>query len=115
MQRTTDNRGCVHRKTCVSFYGGGVRGFTWLEAGLLHGSLSGRYCNAGVLQVGLGYAALALAAGRPVGAQLALRGGLGAAGAAVGLLQRGHQDVCREHNHRCHLHWGCWGHVPTTL
>ena len=70
--------------------GGGI---TWLEAGLLHGSLGGRYGDAGVLQVSLGDAAFALAAGRPVGAQLALRGGLGAARAAVGLLQGGHQDV----------------------
>ena len=39
-----------------------------MEAGLLHGGLGGRYGDAGVLQVGLSDAALALAAGRPVGA-----------------------------------------------
>jgi hypothetical protein len=60
--------------TCVTPWGrggeerGGAGGITWLEAGLLHGGLGGRYGDAGVLQVGLSDAALALAAGRPVGA-----------------------------------------------
>lgn len=58
-------------------------GFTWLQAGLLHGSLSSSNGYPSVLKVGLSDAALALASGRAMGAQLAIRGRLGAAWAAV--------------------------------
>lgn len=58
-------------------------GFTWLQAGLLHGSFGGSDGDPSVLQVCLSDAALALASGGAVRAQLALRGRLGAAWAAV--------------------------------
>ena len=70
MQGATGQTGRVRRgDVCHPMgEGRGGEGITWLEAGLLHGGLGGRYGDAGVLQVGLSDAALALAAGRPVGA-----------------------------------------------
>lgn len=68
-------------------------GFTWLQAGLLHGGLGGSDGYPGVLKVGLSDAALALAPRGAMGAQLTIRGRLGAAGAAVRLLQRHHLHV----------------------
>lgn len=58
-------------------------GFTWLQAGLLHRSLSCSNGYPSILKVGLSDAALALASGGAMGAQLAIRGRLGAARAAV--------------------------------
>lgn len=57
--------------------------FTWLQAGLLDGSLSGGNGYPSILKVSLSYAALALASGGAVGTQLAIRGRLGATWAAV--------------------------------
>lgn len=47
------------------------KGFTWLQAGLLHGGLGSGDGYPSVLQVGLGNAALALAPRRPVRTELA--------------------------------------------
>lgn len=71
-------------------------GFTWLQAGLLHGSLSSSNGYPSILKVGLSDAALALASGGAMGAQLAIRGRLGAAWAAVRFFQRHHLHVWRE-------------------
>lgn len=61
---------------------GGV-GFTWLQAGLLHSSLSSSNGYPSILKVSLSDAALALASGGAMGAELAIRGRLRAAWAAV--------------------------------
>lgn len=58
-------------------------GFTWLQARLLHSSLSGSNGYPSVLKVGLSDTALALASGGAVGAQLAVGGRLGATRTAV--------------------------------
>lgn len=68
-------------------------GFTWLQAGLLHGSLCGSNGYPSILKMGLSDAALALTSGRAMGAQLAIGRGLRAARTAVGLFQRQHLHV----------------------
>lgn len=67
-----------------------------MQTGLLHSSLGS--CNGypSVLEVGLSDAALALASGGAVGAQLSIGGRFGAAWAAVGLFQRQHLHVWRK-------------------
>lgn len=57
--------------------------FTWLQAGLLDGSLGSSNGYPSILKVGLSDAALALASGGAMGTQLAIRGRLGATRAAV--------------------------------
>ena len=69
-----------HVTGSVSWVGAG---FTWLQAGLLHGSLGGSNGYPSILKVGLSDAALALASGGAMGTQLAVRGRLRAAWAAV--------------------------------
>lgn len=71
-------------------------GFTWLQTGLLDGSLGGSNGYPSILEVGLSDATLALAPGGSMGAQLAVGGRLGAAWAAVGLFQREHLHICRK-------------------
>lgn len=71
-------------------------GFTWLQTGLLHSSLGSSNGYPSVLEVGLSDAALALASGGAVGAQLSIGGRFGAAWAAVGLFQRQHLHVWRK-------------------
>ena len=87
----TGNR--KHVMGSVSQVGGG---FTWLQAGLLHSSLCGSNGYPSILKVGLSDAALALAPGGAMGAQLAIGGRLGAAWAAVRLFQRYHLHVWRK-------------------
>lgn len=70
----------------VQFEGGlsGIgEGFTWLQAGLLHGSFSSSNCYSSILKVGLSHTALALASGGAMGTQLAIGGRLGTAWATV--------------------------------
>lgn len=76
------------RKQVIGVVSWGGEGFTWLQAGLLHGSLCGSNGYPSIFKVGLSDTTLALTSGWAMRAQLAIGGRLGAARAAVGLFQR---------------------------